>query len=150
MRLSLRSVSQQNREELLALRTAPGQEGFIETVEQCLDEAAHRADWRPVGIYDGDEAIGFAMYGYFREYAPSGRVWLDRLLIDRRFQGRGYGRSALPLLVQTLQTEYGCKKIYLSVYPENAVARRLYERFGFRPTGEKDTKGEDVFCLFLS
>ena len=39
------------------------------------------------------------MYGFFWEYLPFGRLWLDRLLIDRRFQGRGYGRAALAALL---------------------------------------------------
>ena len=42
-----------------------GQEGFVETVSACLDEAAQRADWRPMAIYDGTAVVGFAMYGYF-------------------------------------------------------------------------------------
>ena len=39
------------------------------------------------------------MYGFFWEYLPFGRLWLDRLLIDRRFQGRGYGRAALAAML---------------------------------------------------
>ena len=39
------------------------------------------------------------MYGFFWEYLPFGRLWLDRLLIDRRFQGLGYGRAALAALL---------------------------------------------------
>ena len=33
---------------------------------------------------------------------------------------------------------YGPVEIYLTVEPENVRAVRLYERFGFRPTGEFD------------
>ncbi|WP_367923947.1 GNAT family N-acetyltransferase [uncultured Ruthenibacterium sp.] len=147
MQLSLQAVTSKNRDELTALRTAPGQEGYIESVEQCLAEADCRSEWRPVGIYDSGLLVGFAMYGYFQEYKPSGRLWLDRLLIDAHFQGKGYGSAALALLVQTLRQEYPGRDIYLSVYPENVVARGMYQRFGFLPTSEKDTKGEDVFVF---
>ena len=48
-----------------------------------------------MGIYDGNVLIGFAMYGLFWEYLPFGRLWLNRFLIDRRYQSMGYGKAAL-------------------------------------------------------
>ena len=90
MKLHLEPVTAQNREEILRLGVLPGQKGYIETVAQCMEEAGEYGGWRPVGIYDGDLPVGFSMYGFFREeYPPEGRLWLDRLLIDARFQGRG-------------------------------------------------------------
>ena len=89
MQLRLEPVTQENRLAVLSLRAGTGQEGFVETVSACLDEAAQRADWRPMAIYDGTAVVGFAMYGYFWEYPPAGRVWLDRLLIDAARQGAG-------------------------------------------------------------
>ena len=87
------------------------------------------------------------MYGFFWEYLPFGRLWLDRLLIDRRFQGRGYGQAALAALLERLEREYHKKRIYLSVVEANRPAAALYESFGFRFTGERDTHGERVMCL---
>ncbi len=146
MELHFEPVTGQNREAVLALRTAPGQEGFIETVDQCLDEAASRKCWRPVGIYDGPLLVGFSMYGKFPlEGFPFGRVWLDRLLIDARYQGRGYGKAALSGLTERLRREYRCKKIYLSVIPGNGRAQKLYTDFGFRSTGKFDPHGEEIF-----
>ena len=72
MQLRLEPVTQENRLAVLGLRAGTGQEGFVETVSACLDEAAQRADWRPMAIYDGTAVVGFAMYGYFWEYPPAG------------------------------------------------------------------------------
>lgn len=102
MQLRLEPVTQENRLAVLGLRAGTGQEGFVEAVSACLDEAAQRADWRPMAIYDGTAVVGFAMYGYFWEYPPAGRVWLDRLLIDAARQGRGYGRAAVASLLARL------------------------------------------------
>ena len=99
MKIRLEPVTVASRAAVERLETAPGQEGFVESVAECLAEADRRRCWRPVGVYDGDALIGFAMYGFFWEYLPFGRLWLDRLLIDRRFQGRGYGRAALAALL---------------------------------------------------
>ena len=106
MKIRLEPVTVASRAAVERLETAPGQEGFVESVAECLAEADRRRCWRPVGVYDGDALIGFAMYGFFWEYLPFGRLWLDRLLIDRRFQGRGYGRAALAALLETAQTRY--------------------------------------------
>lgn len=87
MQLRLEPVTQENRLAVLSLRAGTGQEGFVETVSACLDEAAQRADWRPVAIYDGTAVVGFAMYGYFWEYPPAGRVWLGQAAHRRRQAG---------------------------------------------------------------
>ena len=88
MKIRLEPVTVASRAAVERLETAPGQEGFVESVAECLAEADRRRCWRPVGVYDGDALIGFAMYGFFWEYLPFGRLWLDRLLIDRRFQAQ--------------------------------------------------------------
>ena len=94
--LRILPVGPENRAACLGLRTAPGQEGFVESVEDCLREAQGYGAWRPVALLRGEEVVGFAMYGFFPMYKPAGRVWLDRLLIGAAHQGRGYGRRARP------------------------------------------------------
>ena len=78
-------VNNRNRKEAEDLSVFSEQSGFIESVSECLKEADELKLWRPVGIYDGSTLIGFAMYGYFPEPAP-GQLWLDRLLIDKKYQ----------------------------------------------------------------
>ena len=147
MNLSLQPITAANRKEALTLKTAPGQETYVESVEQCLKEANASSCWRPVAIYDDGLLIGFAMYGFFPEYLPSGRVWMDRLLIDQRYQHKGYGKEAMRLLIDHLQTEYHCRHIYLSIIPGNTTAASLYTHYGFRFNGEKDIHGEHVMVL---
>lgn len=145
MALHFEPVTLTNRKQIEALGVLPEQKGFIETVSQCLSEADEDQRWHPVGIYDDDTLVGFAMYGYFdKEYSPNGRLWLDRLLIDSRYQGKGYGKASLSGLLGRLSIEFPHKDIYLSVIKGNDTAALLYQQFGFHFTGEKDTHGEDV------
>ena len=144
MELHFEPITEENRKEAEALSPAPGQENYIESVADCMREADARASWRPLGIYDGSTLVGFAMYGFFQEYLPAGRVWLDRLLIDRHFQHRGYGQIAVSCLLNRIWKEYGCSKIYLSVYSDNTAAINLYRKLGFAFNGELDLKGEKV------
>lgn len=143
MQLHFEAVTKENRRELEALEPYPEQSGYIEPVKDCLREADELTLWRPVGIYDGDVLIGFAMYGYFREPAP-GQLWLDRLLIGKNYQGRGYGKCAVLALLERLRLEYRSDKVYLSVYEDNKAAVRLYLQVGFQFNGGYDTKGERV------
>ena len=102
--LHFEAVNSRNRAEVEHLEVFADQSGFIESVTQCLQEADKLELWRPVGIYDRSMLIGFAMYGYFPEPAP-GQVWLDRLLIDKKYQGKGYGKRVVLALLDRLRTE---------------------------------------------
>ena len=95
-------------------------------------------------------ATGTGWWGlpyFWWEYFPYGRLWLDRLMIDAAFQGRGYGKAALAGLLKLLTGRYPNKDIYLSVFKGNDVAAGLYKEFGFRFNGEKDIHGEDVMVM---
>lgn len=143
MLLHFEPVCSGNRKEIEQLQVFPAQAGFIESVRECLREADEASQWKPVGIYDGKNLVGFAMYGYFQSPPPA-RLWLDRLLIDRAHQGKGYGKAAVLALLEKLRREYGRPQVYLSVYADNAAAIALYRQVGFCFNGEYDTKGEKM------
>ena len=144
MDIIFKPVTAENKKDALSLHIAVSQKGFVETVKQCLDEAEQWSCWRPVGIYADGLLVGFAMYCKWEEEGIESRVWMDRLLIDERFQGRGIGKACLPILLDKITSEYGCEKIYLSVVEENQTAIHLYQEFGFRFNGETDIHGEKV------
>ncbi|MBU3209744.1 GNAT family N-acetyltransferase [Clostridium algidicarnis] len=57
-------------------------------------------------------------------------------MIDKKFQGKGYGRIAVLRLLDLIKEKYGEIKFYTSIEPENIVAQKLYESIGFKKTGE--------------
>lgn len=146
MCLHFETVTAKNRGAVERLALLPEQAGFIESPTECLREADASDFWRPVGIYDGTELVGFAMYGYL-PFLGEGQLWFDRLLIDKAFQGRGYAKAAIAALLERLRQEYPCRRVYLSVYGDNAAAIHLYRQAGFSFNGDYDTKGERVMVL---
>ena len=146
MCLHFETVTAKNRGAVERLALLPEQAGFIESPSECLREADASDFWRPVGIYDGTELVGFAMYGYL-PFLGEGQLWFDRLLIDKAFQGRGYAKAAIAALLERLRQEYPCRRVYLSVYGDNAAASHLYQQAGFSFNGDYDTKGERVMVL---
>ncbi|MEK5036767.1 GNAT family N-acetyltransferase [Sporosarcina sp. FSL K6-3457] len=120
----------------------PGQEKYIESVDECIKEASTYHQWHPVALYDGEDIIGFAMYGSF---GPNKDTWIDRIMIDEKFQGKGLGRKAMQKLIEIVSKEYGVKVIYLSIIEENEVAFNLYKSIGFVFINERDPNGELIF-----
>lgn len=150
MNLTIKNIDEKNYEEITSLKVCKEQASYIETVDECLEESKEFSLWRPVGIYDGDKAIGFAMYGSFKNEGKSGRVWLDRFMISHENQGKGYGEAGARLLIDRLHKEYGYNKVYLSVYDNNKGAIALYNKLGFEFNGEFDINGEKVMVINLS
>jgi len=52
--------------------------------------------------------------------------------------GRGYGTKLLGMLIEELFTRQGFERIILDVSPDNAVARHVYEKLGFRMKGIRE------------
>lgn len=78
------------------------------------------ADGRPVGFYV-----------VHPDRRDSSRWWLGWFALDRREQGRGYGRRVLARVMRQLRMTAGCHSVRLYVAPDNATAMRLYRGHGF-------------------
>ena len=108
----------------------------------------------PFGIYDDEQLVGFLMMGFdkddYWDDAPdiaNGNYNLWRLMIDQRYQHKGYGRKAVELALEFVRT-FPCGKAdycWLSYEPENVVAKELYASFGFVETGKMD--GEELIAV---
>jgi diamine N-acetyltransferase len=138
--ISLRPIDASNYRECIELRVAPDQERFVASNLQSLADAfVWRDGAEPYAVYSDDEMIGFALLFPLEE----GRGFiLVRLMIDRRFQGRGYGRGALEAIVELVRSR-GLSTIRLSVVRENEQALEFYRRNGFVETGDLE-EGELV------
>ncbi|MFJ7736358.1 GNAT family N-acetyltransferase [Lysinibacillus sp. NPDC097287] len=142
MNLHFCEVTPNNWRAVAALEVAQDQQEFIESNAFSLAESLYEGKGTSIGLYDGETLVGYAMYGWYSEKEES--VWLDRFMIDQKFQGKGYAKRFLVLLIEHFQQLYDCKKIYLSLHPDNKLAMKIYESFGFRLTGEIDDSGPVV------
>lgn len=97
-------------------------------VQAQLERARRDRFW---GMRSGGKLVGFFMLRGFDEgyERPAFGVF-----IDEQFAGRGLARRALAAATQWCE-EKGIKEMMLTVYPENAAARRIYEEAGFAATG---------------
>ena len=152
-RVSLREITDQNREAVLALRIAPAQEGYVSTIADSLEEALETPEGNPwYRAIDADgRPVGFVMLSWNVTPDPPriiGPWFLWKLLIDEHHQGRGYGRQAVKL-VADIAREQGASELMTSCVAGEGSPEPFYERLGFVPTGEQDEKGEKVLALRL-
>ncbi len=144
--ISLRPVTQENFHHVIHLKVREDQKGFVATNAESLAEAYVFPYRYPLAIYADETPIGFLLYVYLEERQQH---WIFRLMIAAENQRRGYGRTAMRLLIERMRAIQGCNQIYISYERENDVARKLYGSLGFRVTGEI-FEGEEVACLDLT
>ena len=148
----LREVTDANRAAVVGLHVAPGQEQFVASVEESIEEAARTPEGNPWyrAIYSADEPVGFVMLSWAVKPTADiiGPWFLWRLLVDEGHQRRGIGRAAL-LQVAELIRAAGATELLTSYHPGDGEPWPFYERFGFRPTGAID-HGEIVLSLDLA
>lgn len=136
--LSLREISDENRDAVVALRIAASQEGFVSSVADSLLEAQDTPEGNPWyrAIYAEDEPVGFVMLSWNVTPDPPriiGPWFLWRLLIDERYQGRGYGREAVKL-VADIARDQGASELLTSYVVGDGSPEPFYTHVGFVPT----------------
>jgi diamine N-acetyltransferase len=137
----LQSVTIENWRALVKLRVREDQKHFVAANVYSIAEAQFGFDYEghwdfhPFGIYDGDTPVGFLMYG-FNFGHPTQQAFIIRLMVDEKFQGRGYGRLGMQKMIEIFRADERIKEVGISYEPENEVARKLYANLGFVESGE--------------
>jgi diamine N-acetyltransferase len=139
--VTLREITSANRAKVETLRVAAEQRGYVDGVSRSLTEAAATPASRPWyrAIYAGEVPVGFVMLA--DDVPPNDpsirwRYYLWRMLVDERYQRRGYGRSALDRVVEHLRTRPGADALMTSIVPGEHSPLDFYLRYGFESTGE--------------
>jgi diamine N-acetyltransferase len=138
--VELREITSNNYDDCLNLDVSDNQRNFVASNTYSLAQAWVFYDTAyPFAIYADDIMVGFVMMGY---YKPKGEYTVWRFMIDKRFQGKGYGKAALALAIRYLKDKFNPKEIFLSFEPDNIIAEKLYYNAGFRRTGE--VEGDEI------
>lgn len=140
--IRLADVTPEIRAAVEALELRPDQEELVASNAESLEEADEDPCARPRAIYAGDRLVGFLMY----DTPDEGVVTIYRFMIDRREQGKGYGRGALERALDEIRTTPGAHEISICYMPQNVAARDLYSGAGFTERGI-DEDGEVVATL---
>ena len=114
----------------------PAKEGFVASNVYSLAQAwlyRDNGDVFPFAIYNDDTAVGFML---LEDDTEEKRLDLWRIMFPPENEGKGYGTSAIKLMIQYAKESGKYKDIYLLCNPENHKARHIYDKLGFIPTGD--------------
>lgn len=136
--VSLRAIDDANREAVLALRVSPAQERFVSNVAESLLEAAEEPGARALywAIYADETPVGFVMIADEVDGPEYIAHYLWKLLIDERYQRRGFGTATLDLIVDYFRGRPGVEVLRTSAGQGDGSPIAFYERYGFERTGE--------------
>ncbi|MFE8699947.1 GNAT family N-acetyltransferase [Cytobacillus sp. FJAT-54145] len=134
--ISIRDLTTENFYKCINLRLSEEQEKQIVSNVYSIAESKVNPCYTPYIIYLGEEVIGFVMTDYDPSLDDENKYWVPRLMIDSRFQGKGYGKEAMKIIIDRLRLKEDCKYIRLSTEPTNHQALKFYESIGFKNTGK--------------
>jgi diamine N-acetyltransferase len=145
-----------DRAAVMGLRRGPGQDQYLGSMEDIFAEAdeEQRAMPRAWAVHEAQTGalVGFAMIS---DNIPEpmdedliGPYYLWKLLIDHRFQRRGYGKATLDAIAGYLATRPGADVLYTSCSDGPGSPRGFYLRHGFADTGQV-MQGENILALGL-
>lgn len=143
--IEFRKISWENFGECVKLQPKEDQRSFVATNLSSLAEAYvaltnNECIPMPYAIYHNDIMVGFIMlsYNYANEDNAESAYWVWRFMIDRNYQGRGYGKEAIKKAIELIRTfpKGEASMVLLSYEPDNLVAKALYRSVGFVETGD--------------
>lgn len=150
--LSFRPVGAANLGEVLFLGVTGPQQRFVASNAFSLAEGLIEDGAWIRAIYAGEVAVGFVMAAVFTgdEFGmhTRGDANLWRFMIDRRYQGLGFGGRALDQIIDELGSWPGARAIWLGATRGSGAPYAFYIRRGFVDTGAVD-RDEAILRLDL-
>ena len=145
--LKLIEVNEQNWLDIRNLSVSDSQASFLDSAVGILARGYvyrnNRA--RVIGIAADETIVGIALVKDLDEEPAC--YDLQQFMIDRHYQGKGFGTEALRLILSELEKERKYDCVEVCVKKDDAAALRVYEKAGFVDTGYIDDDAPD--CLNL-
>jgi diamine N-acetyltransferase len=139
MSVTLCEITKDNWRHCIRLDPGPAGKAFIPSNLYALAESKFAPSFVPLGIYVESVMVGFIMYNTQPE--ADGSYSIYSMMVDARYQGKGYGTTALRLVIERLRQLPHCTTVSLEYDRVNEQAARLYRCLGFREVAESPTGG---------
>lgn len=65
-------------------------------------------------------------------------------MIDKKFQGKGYGTFAIKMILAEMKRLWDCTEVYLLTDSKNIVGKHIYKKVGFVKT-DRIIDNEELF-----
>ncbi|WP_044640321.1 GNAT family N-acetyltransferase [Risungbinella massiliensis] len=135
MQIQLKEITRENWKECIKLQPAKEQQHFVASNLYSIAESKFYPSCYTMAIYAAEVMVGFTLYGYDQDTDTLGEYWISRLMIDEKYQRKGYAKAAMLQVLQQLRETPDCKKVKISYHPDNQIAAKLYQSLGFKEIG---------------
>ena len=143
--IHFQAITEDNFDEIVHMKRPEG-ENFVASNAYSLAQAwlfREDGDVYPFAIYHDGMPVGFMMLDEDTEERCL-VVW--RIMFPEKYANRGYGSEALRLIIQLARESGKYDFMVLDCHPDNKRAWHVYEKAGFRDTGEMEN-GECLLRL---
>ncbi len=130
--VTLRPIAEENVIAVIKLNVTDEQEHLVAPNSVSIAQAAHTTDRWERAIYADEEPVGYVLLSENRDKP---RYYLWRYMIDQRYQGMGFGQTAMEQVIGYVRTLPAATEMFLSYVPVEHGPREFYARLGFEDTG---------------
>ena len=136
--ISLVKIDESNKAKAEKLEVSENQKSFLDSAAGIIKRAEiyKNLNSHLFGIANGETLVGLALVKDFEEEPFA--YDLQQFMIDKNFQGKGYGNEALKLILEYLKKEGRFESVEICVKKEDFSAIKLYEKVGFKNSGYID------------
>lgn len=144
-KVTLREITADSVRTICQLSVLDEQQKFVASNAMSIAQAyfSEYAWFR--AIYADTMPIGFLM---LEDKPEDSEYYLWRFMIDARYQGMGFGRRSLSLLIDHIRTRPNATELLTSVVQSEGSPQGFYEKLGFKLTGEYEEE-EAIMRLIL-
>lgn len=127
--VKLIELNEENWYACCKLEVSKKQTEYIEPNAISIAQSKFEATLKPYAIYFEEKVVGFLMYNSVQEELDG--YWVYRIMVDKKFQGKGIGKAATKLMIAEMAKLPNVKKIVVGYHPDNLGAHNLYSSLGF-------------------
>ena len=151
MSVTLRDITGDNYFQVLELKISPEQEAakFVAPVVRSLADAwfyREEGITYPKTVYADEDLVGFIMYELDTEEQ---QVFIWRFLIDQRYQGKGYGRQTIEVVLEMAKEQAQITKVVADYVDGNEPMKKILLDLGFEVTGFNKEINEHIMVYQL-
>lgn len=126
--VSLREITEDTLWAILDLEVNDEQKKYVAANATSIAEA-HFSEYAWFrAIYAGEQAVGFVLL-YVDEDEAEFDLW--RMMIDKNYQGQGYGGQALQQIIDFVSEYPEAEELTLSYLPGEGDPSGFFEKYGF-------------------
>ena len=126
--INLREITSKNLKSIIDLNVKDDQKDYVASNSVSIAQGHYSNSAWFKGIFNDDRPVGFVMLDLIEE---ENKCFLWRFMIDRKYQGKGFGKISLTQVIDFVRSLNLYTYIATSYVPAENSAGGFYKNFGF-------------------